>query len=87
MLVLLQMAMAASEPLHKLIHADADQPGHECSVTLFAHGHIDTASVDVPCVRPVTGVDLTPPALVSFYCPTPHDLPPGRGPPALCLAA
>jgi hypothetical protein len=86
-LVLLQMAMAASEPLHKLIHADADDPGHQCSVTLFAHGQIDTTSVDIPCVVPVTSVEITPQAPISFYRPALPNLPPGRGPPSLCLPA
>jgi hypothetical protein len=80
----LQLAMAASETLHKFFHADADQPGHECAVTLFAHGQVETASVNIPVIAPVTGVDLTPAALVSFYCPTHQTLPPGRGPPSLC---
>ena len=39
--VCLQLAMVASEPLHKFFHADADEPGHECAVTLFAHGQAD----------------------------------------------
>jgi hypothetical protein len=34
-MVLLLNAMEACEPLHKLIHHDADKPGHECVATLL----------------------------------------------------
>ena len=85
LLLLLEMGMAASETLHKLIHADADQPGHECSVTLFAHGQIESASVTIaPCI-PTAGLEVTPQPIVSFYRPTMQSLPPGRGPPSLSL--
>jgi hypothetical protein len=81
LLVFLQMALAASEPLHKFFHADADRPGHECSVTLFAHGQIETSSVDVSVVVPATGFEIRPLAPVAFSFSAPHALPPGRGPP------
>jgi hypothetical protein len=31
----------ASEPLHKLIHSDADSASHQCAVTLFSHGQVN----------------------------------------------
>ena len=37
-MILLLDAMAACPALHELIHKDADKPGHECAVTMFAHG-------------------------------------------------
>ena len=40
-LVLLLDAMAACPALHELIHHDADKPGHECAVTMFAHGKVE----------------------------------------------
>ena len=83
----LQLAMAASETLHKFIHADADQPGHECAVTLFAHGQVETSPVDVPVLPPITGVETTPqPVPVVFSAPG-QQLPPGRGPPLSVLPA
>jgi hypothetical protein len=36
--VLLLNALAASPKLHVWFHVDAGQPGHQCAVTLFAHG-------------------------------------------------
>lgn len=35
------LAVSASEPLHKLIHADADSASHQCAVTLFAQGQVN----------------------------------------------
>ena len=80
--VCLQLAMAASEPLHKFFHADADEPGHECAVTLFAHGQVDASPVDVPVVRPVARLETAPTVVCSLVSAAPHDLPPGRAPPA-----
>lgn len=86
-LLFLQLAMAASEPLHKFFHADADSPGHECAVTLFVHGHVDASSVAAPVVAPVTGVEITPRLVVARFQANPRNLPPGRGPPVLCPAS
>jgi len=33
-------SMAVCLALHELIHHDADKPGHECAVTIFAHGKV-----------------------------------------------
>lgn len=86
-LLLLQMTMAAWEPLHKFFHKDADEPGHECSVTMLAHGQVDASVVDVPRVLPVTVIETTPPVLLSVFSATFEGLPPGRGPPVPCLAS
>jgi len=85
-LLLLQLAMAAWEPLHKFFHKDADEPGHECSVTMLAHGHLDVSVVDIPLVPPPDAIETTPPVLTAIFSATLEDLPPGRGPP-LCLAS
>ena len=87
LLLWLQLAMAASETLHKFIHADADQPGHECAVTLFAHGQVETSSVDVPVLPPVTGVETTPQPVPFVFSAPSQQLPPGRGPPWSVLPA
>ena len=31
---------ASSSSLHKLIHPDADSPGHHCAITLLAQGQV-----------------------------------------------
>jgi hypothetical protein len=41
------MAMAVSPELHDAAHDDADQPTHECAVTLFASGCDDVVGIVV----------------------------------------
>lgn len=36
---------SSSETLHKMIHPDADSPDHECGITLFLHGQVNTPEV------------------------------------------
>lgn len=81
-LVLLLNAMAASPALHELIHQDAGKADHECVVTLFAHGHVDSVDGAVPVAVPAAGIETT--ASIIFSVPgTPiENLPPGRAPPA-----
>jgi ABC-type phosphate/phosphonate transport system substrate-binding protein len=83
-LVLLLDAMAACHDLHEKIHKDADQPGHECAVTMFAHGKVDSATVDVPIVGTTAAVEATPQIEFSLFSPAIENLPHGRAPPALC---
>ena len=84
-LVLLLDAMAACPKLHELIHHDADQPGHECAATLFAHGQVD-ASVDIAvAIVPMVPVEFSPLTLVSIPNAQVERFPPGRGPPASLL--
>jgi hypothetical protein len=82
-LVLFMAALASNETLHKLIHHDADEAGHECVVTLFAHGHVESASCDVPVIAPATFVEATPRIEFSVVSPTIGNLPPGRAPPSV----
>ena len=84
-MVLLLNAMAACEPLHKLIHHDADKPGHECVVTMFAHGHVDSASTEVPVISPAAWVEVASPIVFSVPSTVAEILPPGRAPPAASL--
>ena len=86
-LVLSMAALASSETLHKLIHHDADEAGHECAVTLFAHGHVETAVCDVPVVQPTTFVETRPPLEFFAFSAAIENLPPGRAPPAFCIAS
>jgi len=83
-LVLFMAALASSETLHKLIHHDADEADHECAVTLFAHGHVESAACDVPVVLPTTFVETTPRIEISVvFCPAIENLPLGRAPPSV----
>jgi hypothetical protein len=82
-LVLLLNAMAAVPALHELIHKDADEAGHQCAVTLFSHGQVESAAGDVPMVLPVTLVEATPQTVISLSGTTIENLPPGRAPPAV----
>lgn len=81
-LILLLDAMAACPALHELIHHDADEPGHQCAVTLFAHGQVDSVTVDVAPV--VTGpfIETTERAIVTVFSSSVELLPAGRAPPA-----
>jgi hypothetical protein len=82
-LVLLLDAMAACPALHELIHHDAGQAEHQCGVTLFAHGQVDSAVVDVPVVATVIPVESAPQIVFSIFSPAIKDLPAGRAPPVL----
>jgi hypothetical protein len=82
-LFLLLQAMVVLPGLHTWIHSDASDPGHECAVTLFAHGQVDTPIAAVPVVQPEFTifhiVSWTEATLVS----TDVCILPGRGPPSL----
>jgi len=80
-LVLLLNALAASPALHELIHKDAGQADHECAITLFAHGQVDSASCDVPVVVPLALIETTPSIIFSVPSTAIENLPPGRAPP------
>lgn len=82
-LILLLDAMAVCPALHGLIHKDAAQAGHECAVTIFTHGKIDLATVDVPIFVPTTMVAALPPVQFSVFSSSVQHLPPGRAPPVL----
>ncbi len=81
MLVLLLDAMAACPALHELIHHDADKPGHECAVTLFAHGNVDSVTVEISPAAPTCLIMAAPPVVFSIFAPSIENLPSGRGPP------
>jgi hypothetical protein len=83
--VLLLNLLAASPSLHELIHADAGKAGHQCAVTLFAHGQVDSPTVDVAVPVPAAPIEFSPQVLVSISNALVATLPPGRGPPDSCL--
>jgi hypothetical protein len=84
-LVLLLNAMAASPKLHELFHPDAGKVEHQCAVTLFAHGQVDSAVVEVAAIMPVAPVEFLPQTSVSTFNALAESLPPGRGPPVSLL--
>lgn len=81
-LVLLLDLLAAAPSLHEWFHPDAGQADHHCVVTLFTHGKVDTASVDVPVPVPVTFVATVPTVEICCFRPAIEHLPAGRAPPA-----
>jgi hypothetical protein len=80
-IVLFLDAMAACPTLHEMIHKDADQPGHECAVTMFAHGKVDLAVVDVPVIVATVSIEATPQIEFSVFSTAIENLPHGRAPP------
>jgi hypothetical protein len=76
-------AMAVCPTLHELIHHDADQAGHECAVTMFAKGKVESATVDV--LLPVPTVTIETERRIEFlvFSTAIENLPQGRAPPAL----
>lgn len=48
-MVLFLAALAASPSLHEWLHHDANEPDHECAVTLFVHGKVSATPV-VPVI-------------------------------------
>ena len=80
-LVLLLDAMAASPALHELIHNDAGSTEHQCAVTLFAHGQVDSATVDISTVTPPASIETTPRIVFSVFVSITENLPAGRAPP------
>jgi hypothetical protein len=82
-MVLLLNAMAACHELHKWFHKDADQPGHECAVTIFAHGKVESVTVEIPAIVPAASIESTPQVEFSVFTTVVENLPPGRAPPAV----
>ncbi len=81
--VLLLDAMAACPALHKMIHKDAGKEDHDCAVMMFAHGKVESASVEVPVAITTVPVEATPQIYFSFASTAIENLPLGRAPPAV----
>ncbi len=86
-LVLLLDAMAASPALHEMIHKDARSADHDCAVTMFAHGKVDSATVEIATATPTVSIETTPVFVFSSFAPAIENLPAGRAPPAACIAS
>ncbi|HEX9046779.1 MAG TPA: hypothetical protein VF988_07115, partial [Verrucomicrobiae bacterium] len=67
--------------LHQSLHHDANHAEHQCAVSLFAHGKLDTATVDTAAAvtwtfaQKFSHVDFSP------FAPAIDHLPAGRAPP------
>lgn len=79
--VALMLTLAANESLHKLLHADAGKASHACAVTLFAHGQVDSVTVEVSASVPQVSIEITAPLVISIFAPAIENLPAGRAPP------
>jgi hypothetical protein len=85
LLVLVLNLLAASSVLHERLHADAGKTDHECAVKLFAHGQVDSATVDLPVAIPPASIEPAPQIPSSVFAPAIENLPAARGPPAALL--
>jgi hypothetical protein len=81
LIVLLLNLLAAAPSLHELLHHDADEPGHQCAVTMFAHGQVDSPVVEVAAIIPVAPAEFFPLTPVSIIYALVETLPAGRAPP------
>jgi len=70
MLFLTVQLLASSAALHKLIHADADSPGHHCAVTLFTSGQVSAAEAVPVLVAFVAALFFLLPILRSAEFPS-----------------
>ena len=82
-LILFLNALAACPALHQLIHHNANRAGHECAVTMFAHGKVEAATVDVSVPAAAILVASAPQNGFFVFSAAIKDLPQGRAPPAV----
>jgi hypothetical protein len=82
-MILLLDAMAACHELHELIHKDADEHSHDCAVTMFSHGKVESETVDVPIAAAVISMEATPQIKFFILSTTTENLLHGRAPPVL----
>jgi hypothetical protein len=82
-LFLLLQSMVVLPGLHARFHSDASNPGHECAVTLFAHGQVDSADAAPPLLKPEPAIFHSVSWTETILVSTDIHILPGRGPPAL----
>ena len=76
-------AMALLPSLHRLVHYDADNPSHQCAVTLLAQGHINLCAAEPPLVGPPAIIGYAGPLFAEkVLVSTDLQLLPSRGPPS-----
>jgi hypothetical protein len=81
-MVMLLNAMAASPALHELIHKDASKANHDCAVTMFALGKVDSATVEISASPQPVSIETNPQIVISVFASAIENLPAGRAPPA-----
>jgi hypothetical protein len=79
------LALAACPALHHALHHDSDRADHDCAVTIFAHGHMDSSIVDVASTIPATPIRFVPLISAPVFHELVETLPPGRAPPVSLL--
>jgi hypothetical protein len=79
--VLFLNLLVVAPSLHEWFHADAGHEEHQCAVTMFAHGQVDAAAVNVPVSVPLVFAVGAPQIEFSVFRPAIENLPAGRGPP------
>jgi hypothetical protein len=62
-LFLLLVIFSSSEQLHKLIHPDADSPGHQCAITMLAQGQVNAPTSSLVVVAFVSALLFVLPPL------------------------
>ena len=78
--------MAASPALHEMFHDDAGHADHECVVTMFVHGKIDSVICEIPVVVYASWFKTTY-SITSFVFTAPiKNLPRGRAPPSIAFS-
>jgi hypothetical protein len=82
-LFLFVLAMATSESLHRALHHDADEPNHQCAVTMLHAGQVNAPTADAPIIRPQPITSALPVIESFFVASEVFYLPPSCGPPAL----
>jgi hypothetical protein len=83
--ILALLALAACPALHHALHPDSNSSEHDCAVTMFAHGQVNSPVVEVVAIIPVAPVEFLPLTSVSAFNALVETLPPGRGPPVSLL--
>jgi hypothetical protein len=76
-------ALTLSEALHRALHNEACEPGHQCAVTMLQSGQVETPVVTIEPVVAYVTVFLAAPSQVDFVPSVDFSLPPSCGPPAL----
>jgi hypothetical protein len=63
---------SSSGTLHKVIHPDADSPGHHCVITLLRQGQVSAPAVPVVWVAFVAALIFSLPLIQSAVFPSFH---------------
>ncbi len=64
-LFLILQVFTSSETLHKLIHPDADSADHQCAITMFVHGQVNSVETGVAVIVLVAAIFFAVPPLQS----------------------